>query len=87
MGVNLLQILLLNVGWGRIPPEQTNLQKGVFDVVPYNSNNIEVDGRSRGKQEEAKQGTDGQSEEDGSIQLRWWANQARCNFKNQTYIF
>ena len=52
-------------------PEQTNLQKGVFDVVPYSSNNIEVDGRSRGKQEEAKQGMDGQSEEDGSIQLRW----------------
>ena len=76
--------IALKCGVGRDPSLTDKFAKGVFHVVPDSSNNIEVDGRSRGKQEEAKQGTDGQSEEDGSIQLRWWANQARCSFKNQT---
>ena len=76
--------IALNCGLGKDPSLTDKSAKVVFDVVPYSSNNLEVDGRSRGKQEEAKQGTDGQSEEDGSIQLRRWANQARCSFKNQT---
>ena len=58
-------------GVGKDPSLKDKSAKVVFDVVPFSSNNIEVSGWSRGKQEEAKQGMDGQSEEDGSIQLRW----------------